>query len=144
MSGTRGRQIRLDIAGVMEGLTLDRRAGTADSFKFMDVPRRPESAPERCFRVLISAQPVKDRHNTSDSFTKEFLIERYYALGSDVESRISDDSERMQAPLESLQEVNAGVHFSDVAPLGVEETQNNYIARDSVIVTYRLDSAVVG
>lgn len=145
MSGTRARVIRADVVAALEGAELDTRAGAADRLRFLNVPRRPESASERVFRVVVAAQPMKGRHNTCDDYNVEFTIEVYYALGPGIEDRISDDTERFWPALMAmqLQSRNDGIMDADPAPLGVEETPHNYIARVSLIVSYRLDSTLI-
>ena len=142
MSGTRARSIRAIIVSALRGVTLDRRAGTEDRLRFLDVARKPESAQERTFRVITAAQPNKGDSNTCDDYQVEFTIEIYYALAPGAEDRISDDHERFWPSLLRLHQQDAWME-SQVAPLGVEETADNYIARVSVIATYRLDSTLL-
>lgn len=142
MSGTRARAIRALIATTLKGVVLDRRVGTEDRLKFYDHPKRPESAAERTFRVIVAAQPNKGPNNTCDDYQVEFTVELYYALGPAAEDRSADDHERFWPSLLRLQQQAEWIDCT-VSPLGVEVTDQNYIPRVSVIVTYRLDSTLL-
>jgi hypothetical protein len=144
MGGTRARTIREDVATALATATLDRRVGVNDRLLWIKTSRRPESAPERAFRLVTSAPGSRDpRVMTADLFRLELMVELYYANGPDTEDRIQDDFERVWWLLETLHTVNAEIQQSDPAPLGVEETTNNTIARISLIILYRLDDTLV-
>lgn len=143
MSGTRARNIRAAIARVLTEATLDRRDGADDKLRYLRVSRRPDSARERTFRVVVAAQSQKGTLQTTDDYVVEHTIEIYYALGPDVEDRVCDDSERIWWGLETLQSEDGGINGTSVAPLGIEESANYHIARISVVTNYRLDSTLV-
>lgn len=144
MSGTRARQIRKDVATALQSAALDRRVGVNDRLLWIKTARRPESAPERAFRLVTAAPGSRDPNvMTSNLFRLELTIEIYYTTGDETEDRIQDDFERIWWLLETLHTVNAHIEHTDPSPLGVEETQNNTIARISLIVLYRLDDSLV-
>ena len=141
MSGLRARSIRTLIVAAMKGAVLDKRAGTDDRMQWLNEPRRPAAARERTFRVITAAQPSKGAANTCDDYVVEFTLEIYYALTAEADDRCNEDHERFWP---SLLRLANGDPMLDVivAPLGVEETAANYIARVSVIAHYRLDSTL--
>ena len=143
MSGTRAKTIRADIAAALSGVTLDPAARSSDKLTFLDVPRLPESARDRSFRVIVAAPPHLDDTLSGSMFRVEFTIEIFYALGPGIEDRICDDTERFWWALNTLQAVNADVQLPEPSTFGVEETPNNYIVRIGVVVRYRVSDSIL-
>lgn len=143
MSGTRAKTIRAAIATGVRSVTLDARAGAADRFVHIESSRRLESARPRSFRVFASVPPHRSDLQTNDAYRVEFTVELYFELGQGIDDRICDDCERFWWVLETLQSIDSSIMLADPSHLGVEETQSNLIVRFSVVVTYRLDSALV-
>lgn len=144
MPGTRASTIRADIGAIFAGLTLDHRAGSADKWKVLDVPRRPDTGvADRTARVIVAVPPRRSNVLSGDLFEVEFVVELYLALARGVDDRTCDDIERAWWGLETMQTRNAGIELSTPAHLGAEPTEHNLIVRLSVVVLYRLDSALI-
>lgn len=150
MSGTRASLLRQHYAAAIAQVTLDRRAGDGDRFVHLDVPRRPDGARERSFRVFFTVLPHRVDDDTGAAYRCEFTIELYYSLASGVEDRAADDAERFWWGVDTLLNPNnnatlrdVGVMISEPSWLGIETTDRMYVASLSIVVRYRLDDALV-
>lgn len=144
MPGTRASTLRAEVGAIFAGLTLDQRAGSADRWKVLDVPRRPANGvADRTARVIVATPPRRSDVLSGDLFEVDFQVELYLSLARGIDDRACDDIERAWWQLETMQSRNASVELSTPAHLGAEETDHNLIIRLSVVVLYRLDSTLI-
>lgn len=136
----RASEVRAAIGAAIVAITPDVRHGALDTFRQLESPRDPEATASRVFRVSLVEVPITDDQiNTCDMKRGTWQVSVYYPWTPDLDDRIANDAERIEAALSEDALVARDADFTHVAvtPAGVDEQAALVTARYAVLVHYR-------